>query len=424
MKIEIQNLGPIHHFEFDLEKDLHLLYGENNVGKSFAVNVVYCVLKVLFNNRQIPLKDYVLNTEVEESITEAILTNKITKFWEEIVVPELNLSIKNTYDSLLPLDFESQKGQNYILIRTNEYSINLAANDNQQFDVREVYIGEKFKNTTLLEETKGTFQHIILPFFFATKITHFVERIYLLPASKSGLYPPLSGMGQILAELSQLRNKLNSKIELPALSEPVSDYYLNIINVDSSANYESPIFSLGEKLETKIIEGRISLDKKSKRIYYASSKANRAINISQTASMISELAPIILFLKYIIPLNGKKNSLLIIEEPEAHLHPKVQVQLMEIFAELTKHNVKVILTSHSNYMFNKLSNMLLKKEIAPEKVGVYHMVMTDKGSEVATDMQATEEGIEDHNFVGVAQQLYQERLETYDLLNEDLDADK
>ncbi|MBK8568409.1 MAG: AAA family ATPase [Saprospiraceae bacterium] len=117
-----------------------------------------------------------------------------------------------------------------------------------------------------------------------------------------------------------------------------------------------------------------------------------------------------------------RKNILIIEEPEAHLHPKVQVHLMEIFAELTKHNVKVILTSHSNYMFNKLSNMLLKKEIAPEKVGVYHMIMTEKGSVVAPDMQATTQGIEDHNFADVAKELYQERLETYDLLNEDPDA--
>ncbi len=137
--------------------------------------------------------------------------------------------------------------------------------------------------------------------------------------------------------------------------------------------------------------------------------------------MISELAPLVLYLRYVVP-KSNGNVVLILEEPEAHLHPKVQIQLMEIFAELTKHNVKVILTSHSNYMFNKLSNMLLAKEIAPEKVAVYHMEMTDKGSIVNPDMQATTEGIEDHNFADVAQKLYQERLETYQVLNEEGDA--
>jgi predicted ATPase len=111
-------------------------------------------------------------------------------------------------------------------------------------------------------------------------------------------------------------------------------------------------------------------------------------------------------------------SILFIEEPEAHLHPKIQVQLMEIFAELTKVGVKVVMTTHSNYMFNKLSNMLLKKEIEVDKVGSYHLVMTDKGSVVNPDMQATEEGMEDHNFVDTAEELYNERLLAYETLNE------
>ena len=110
--------------------------------------------------------------------------------------------------------------------------------------------------------------------------------------------------------------------------------------------------------------------------------------------------------------------LLFIEEPEAHLHPEVQVKLMEFFARLTKHNVKVIMTSHSNYMFNKLSNLLLTDELEPEKVGSYLMRATPEGS-VMDDfaMRAEEEGIADENFVDVAEQLYNERLAAYDKLN-------
>ena len=111
-------------------------------------------------------------------------------------------------------------------------------------------------------------------------------------------------------------------------------------------------------------------------------------------------------------------SLLFIEEPEAHLHPEVQVKLMEFFARLTKHNVKVIMTSHSNYMFNKLSNLLLTDELEPAKVGSYLMRATPEGS-VMDDfaMRAEEEGIADENFVDVAEQLYNERLAAYDKLN-------
>lgn len=91
---------------------------------------------------------------------------------------------------------------------------------------------------------------------------------------------------------------------------------------------------------------------------------------------------------------------------------------MEFFARLTKHNVKVVMTSHSNYMFNKLSNLLLTNELEPEKVGSYLMRATPEGSVMDPfAMRAEEEGIADENFVDVAEQLYNERLEAYDKLN-------
>jgi len=161
------------------------------------------------------------------------------------------------------------------------------------------------------------------------------------------------------------------------------------------------------------------------------------MDLSFASSMIAEIAPIVAYLKYVLRYetkaefidhdNGKPRfrqvrtfppSLIFIEEPEAHLHPEVQVKLMEFFARLTKHNVKVIMTSHSNYMFNKLSNLLLTDELAPEKVGSYLMRATPEGS-VMDDfaMRAEEEGIADENFVDVAEQLYNERLAAYDKLN-------
>ena len=156
------------------------------------------------------------------------------------------------------------------------------------------------------------------------------------------------------------------------------------------------------------------------------------MDLAFASSMISEIAPVVAYCKYILGWDRQpvfkqgrtfvekftqSPSLLFIEEPEAHLHPEVQVKLMEFFARLTKHNVKVIMTSHSNYMFNKLSNLLLTGELEPEKVGSYLMRATPEGSVMdAAAMRAEEEGIADENFVDVAEQLYNERLAAYDKL--------
>ena len=45
MQIEIKNFGPIDNLIFDLDKDLHLIYGKNTLGKSYAICCLYCVIK-------------------------------------------------------------------------------------------------------------------------------------------------------------------------------------------------------------------------------------------------------------------------------------------------------------------------------------------------------------------------------------------
>lgn len=49
MKIKITDFGPIKEFEFDLSKKLIVTYGDNNIGKSYAMQVAYLLLKAFMN---------------------------------------------------------------------------------------------------------------------------------------------------------------------------------------------------------------------------------------------------------------------------------------------------------------------------------------------------------------------------------------
>jgi len=254
-----------------------------------------------------------------------------------------------------------------------------------------------------------------------------VQNIYFLPASRSGLYNALSAFSAIIAELSQSRSFLRSRIELPSIAEPLSDYFLNLSSIRNNPKLDH-FSEFAQDIENNILDGKVVFNTKTKKLFYRPNNLDDIeLDLSFTSSMISEIAPIVAHLKYIlreysrggvaVSKNNQQN-LLFIEEPEAHLHPRVQVKLIKTFAALSKVGLRVVMTSHSNYIFNEISNLILAKEISPDKIRVMLMQMGDKGSFVNEDaMKVDEAGVDDDNFADIAEELYIERVKLIDKLN-------
>lgn len=71
---------------------------------------------------------------------------------------------------------------------------------------------------------------------------------------------------------------------------------------------------------------------------------------------------------YILPiivsaLIAQKDTILIIENPEAHLHPRAQSQLIKFLARVACSGVQVVIESHSDHIFNGLRVAVVDKEI-------------------------------------------------------------
>lgn len=67
MQIVLQSFGPIKTFTFDLAKDFHLIVGENNVGKSYAMTMVYLILKTLLS---LEIRNIQIALDFESSFSE------------------------------------------------------------------------------------------------------------------------------------------------------------------------------------------------------------------------------------------------------------------------------------------------------------------------------------------------------------------
>jgi predicted ATPase len=146
--------------------------------------------------------------------------------------------------------------------------------------------------------------------------------------------------------------------------------------------------------------------------------------------MVSEIGPIVAYIRYILsaePVQDKAvaaaltstslkereaTPILIIEEPEAHLHPENQIKMTEIYAELSSFGVKIIMTSHSNYVFNKLSNIVISKTLAADKVKCDIFEETDEGT-IGVSLDINEFGLDDQNFVDASEKLLNEKMELF-----------
>lgn len=152
------------------------------------------------------------------------------------------------------------------------------------------------------------------------------------------------------------------------------------------------------------------------------------ISLHRASSTVSELAPLFLYLKYY----PRKGSVLIVEEPEAHLHLRNIRILAQLLVCLRRQGINLILTTHSEYLLEQLRNFIMLETVSredreskygygkddflqAEEVGL-HIFKPDrrsKGYRIKSLEVTPENGIAEEGFIEVHDQLYDEtaRLE-------------
>ncbi|MCD8210383.1 MAG: DUF3696 domain-containing protein [Prevotella sp.] len=88
---------------------------------------------------------------------------------------------------------------------------------------------------------------------------------------------------------------------------------------------------------------------------------------------ISYTLPVIVAL-----LSAKPGALIVIENPEAHLHPYGQAELAKLMAMVAKNGVQVIVETHSDHIVNGSLVALNKGCITPEMLSIYYFERDEK----------------------------------------------
>ncbi len=86
---------------------------------------------------------------------------------------------------------------------------------------------------------------------------------------------------------------------------------------------------------------------------YRPAGTQQELTMHASSSMVTELAPILLTLRFapVLPF-------LVIEEPEAHLHPRVQRALARTLVRLVRKGVRLVITTHSDLFCQQINNCI------------------------------------------------------------------
>lgn len=255
---------------------------------------------------------------------------------------------------------------------------------------------------------------------------------YYLPASRSGLAEAHAALvGSSLERLTR-RSYRQQQAELSGV---LFDF---ITRTFFNPNPGRSGWKLGESLakgvEQTIIDGIVRVDTIQNGISsvaYRPSGWKEDLPLTRVSSMVTDTIPLVLYLRQ----HATPGSTIVIEEPEAHMHPAIQVRMVAAIAAIVDAGVRVIVTTHSEWILSALANLVRSAELPmserqdvaghgialrASEVGCWRFVPgTGGGSETREIRLDSDAGMYDAGYPEVGQQLYNEWATIISRLQED-----
>lgn len=254
---------------------------------------------------------------------------------------------------------------------------------------------------------------------------------FYLPATRSGI---LQSHGVIASSLvaRSTRAGFERLPEVPTFSTGVADFLQNLILYSPHKKPAHDMVAIAEALENDVLAGQVIMKPSPSgypQFLYRPREMEEEIRLSNASSMVSELAPLVLFIRGII----NSGDTLIIEEPESHLHPGAQPEVAVALAQLVKVGVRVVVTTHSGGFLEEIGNLMREGELdeklgkpygespvtlEKEEVGVWHFQPDGIVKEIEYNRV---DGVEPEEYIDVASDLYNRsaRLQNWLVQTED-----
>lgn len=91
-------------------------------------------------------------------------------------------------------------------------------------------------------------------------------------------------------------------------------------------------------------------------------------------------------------LSAKQGSLLLIENPEAHLHPSGQAKLAELITLVAQTGVQVVIETHSDHIFNGIRKSIKQHIIDLDNVAIHFFTHMGDNNTLAKEIKLADNG--------------------------------
>ena len=421
VEIAVENFGPIAEANIDL-RPLTVFVGPSNTGKTYFATLIYTMHEVLRGFPRVPLlygarsfTEIVTDPESSMDINKLEETSRVSEKpktgdqmlkWSDLpqkMRDDMRSDLKNAkvfsneFKRCFDLDSDS-KLLRLVGIQKNKMTVSLTVSEECQglWGIKlensgaSITVDEYINDDILIYPNEGeTFKSSLLPVGHKESLPyaeHFKlrgntrkdKKCHYLPASRSGIIQSHRVMASSLMD----RATRSDNSELPTLSAVIVDFMKQLPVYEENKEPNKQLSDIADTLESEVLAGKIiakPLSSGYPEFFYQPQGMTEEMRLSQSSSMVTELTPLVLYLRGLV----QQGDTLIIEEPEAHLHPGAQADMAVILARLVRSGVKVIITTHSDWLLEEIGNLILEGLIEskteesdswllPEEVGIWH----------------------------------------------------
>ena len=398
IEISVRNFGPVSEANINL-RPLTVFIGPSNTGKTYLSSLIYALhgafdgFSAFLNHFiQDSLGDivYMWHNEPSEAQKESLpIFKKLNTEGRPFTFSDLPQEIRdevqvyiedppillNQLESCLDINSPSDMRKSTGGIRTEtEISVEVSEENQKFWDFKMTVTGSGTTVRSSVDEnmplSSGSEPRSDDKFGLNSylrslnRLSKSAGEVYYLPATRSGIMQSHAVIASSLVARAT-RAGFERAPEVPLFAGGISDFLQKIILYKADKNPNSEMMVIADALEANVLYGEIIWQPSPSgypEFLYRPQEMAEEIRLTQASSMVSELAPLILFIRGLL----YPGDTLIIEEPEAHLHPGAQTEIAATLARLVRAGVRVVVTTHSDWLLKEIGN-LIREGILKEK---------------------------------------------------------